>query len=464
MRETARAVVLLAVGALALTATAPAGAAGGGVATLVNGRSGRHLSYALLQAKADVGRVPATLHEPDGSTQREPHEGVSAKQLVRLAGIDPGHVEQIEIDRPNTTGSVILSRDEIDPGFAGDPLPGLQQATFDATANENQVRFFRPLRPDADGRPDVNALDELDSPRGADLVVHVTTRGRLLDVSATPVPAQTSVATPVQFTASVTPPVGGATYEWDFGDGQTATGGAAIEHAYATDGSYQAVVTALTDDGSGAALADVLVGAPSGGGGALGIGPSAPALSAGGGGAAGGGGGATRAGGGSGHRDAAAFGSARAADPVAARTTATTAPGATRASRIGAPGTGASPTGGPRARSGSRSRRRGAHTTTSGSARQPQTTSPTAQAPTARVAGVVLAADGVPVNATPSLVPQQDRGARRESAAAAARASASSSQPLSWWLLAGLGLGLLVGFGAVRESGLQPFPRRLGAS
>jgi hypothetical protein len=59
------------------------------------------------------------------------------------------------------------------------------------------------------------------------------------------------------------------------------------------------------------------------------------------------------------------------------------------------------------------------------------------------LAGEGTAADLMSTDATP---PSRDP---------AARASASAAQPLSWWLLAGLGLALLVGLGAARESGVR---------
>ncbi len=57
-------------------------------------------------------------------------------------------------------------------------------------------------------------------------------------------PSSARPAQPVTFTATSTDPQGGTlTYTWDFGDGGTATG-ATVGHAYATQGTFTATVTA----------------------------------------------------------------------------------------------------------------------------------------------------------------------------------------------------------------------------
>ncbi|HZV73052.1 MAG TPA: PKD domain-containing protein [Conexibacter sp.] len=440
--------------------------------TTVNGDPGPYLPLALLHDNVDVQRTTlATTRKPSGQEVSERHGGTSARRLVELAGLDPAHVITMAIDRPNATaGAVVLTRSEIVDGFVGDPR-GIHEATFDPDYNLDpltrlgtEVHFFRPLRDDLD----VNQLDALDPPTGADLVVHLTTLGPRLVVSASADRMQAPSGASIHFTAKVDPPSPGATFTWDFGDGDTTTGAAEIDHAYAAAQSYVATVTALTrDGGSGAGLVRVQVGTPSDGGG---------------GGTSGGGGGATGAGGGSGSRDAPSEGpahggakrsggrrraqgraSARAvahaqhgrqtasvpepADPSAARS----------AGVVGAP----IPRGaGPATPSGAVAeavRRARAAPLTGG--RHPLGATSTASAN--RVSGVLLASDGASLRTAAGLVATPDDArARRD---AAARATASPSQPLSWWLLAGLGLVLLLGLGVARESGLH-LTSRLGAS
>jgi len=65
-------------------------------------------------------------------------------------------------------------------------------------------------------------------------------------VSATSVRGKPRPGVPLLFTASATDADGDPlAYAWDFGDGATASG-AMVEHAYATQGTYTAVVT-VTD-------------------------------------------------------------------------------------------------------------------------------------------------------------------------------------------------------------------------
>ena len=68
----------------------------------------------------------------------------------------------------------------------------------------------------------------------------------ITDVSATAVNGKARPGRPLLFAASATDADGDPlTYEWDFGDGSTATG-AMVEHAYAAAGTYTATVT-VTD-------------------------------------------------------------------------------------------------------------------------------------------------------------------------------------------------------------------------
>jgi PKD domain len=414
-----------AVSAAAIAALVPAlaGADGGGVRTTVSGHTGPTVSAAMLDA--DVPPMQATTRTASGQETHDDHAGTSAQQLVVLAGIDPAHVTSMAIERPSTTGAVVLTHAEIVAGFNGDPLGGVRQATFrNYDGAGGGVQFFRPMR-DA---LDANQPDELDAPTGADLVVQLTTDGPVLAVTPHADPNPAPNGTPVRFTATG---AAGATYAWDFGDGQTGAG-AAVDHTYAGENqSYTVTVTALTSDGgSGAAIVHVQVGAP-GGAGSVTPAAVAPAASAGGGGASGGGGSAKRVGGGRGGPAAPSQGLARGA--------ATSPPrhrGAHAQTRSGTAGTTAAPRSQPARPAAARARAR----------RPPASPAPHATG-ASRISGVVLAGEG----AAADLAAGTDARAQR----AAARAAAAASQPLSWWLLAGLGLALLLGLGAARESGVR---------
>lgn len=453
---------------LALAAPLPADA-GGGVRTTVNGLAGPYLSVGLLHDRVDVPRdTLTTTRMADGEEWRDGRGGTPARRLVALAGLDPVHVLTMAIDRPNTSGSVLLTGVEVTDGFHGDPL-GLREATFDpdynldpATGLGSEVHFFRPMR----NALDVNDSDALDPPKDRDLVVHLTTDGPVLAVSADADPTQASPGTPIHLTASLVPPRSDATFSWDFGDGSAPAAGAEVDHAYVA-GSWEPTVTALTHDGAaGAALVHVQVGPPPSDGAGDGTGV---------------GGAVAGAGGGSGGRYAPSEGPRHGGSTASA--------GGRRAAHGRADARArvhnSSPTSRPHAAFTAGTRREpppprptDATTTSRSSAalhdarRPPSAAAGRPQSPAApasaesaaRVSGVLLAADGATLRAPAAgLVPAPDAQARN-AASVRASASASTSQPLGWWLLAGLGLVLLLGLGVARESGVRLTTTRARAS
>ncbi len=435
-----RQALLLAASLTLAAAAAPVASAAtvGGVRVTVNGHSGPRLALALLADHVDVPLgTPTTTRHPDGSETTDPHGGTSARLLVTLAGLDPAHVTGMQIERPTTTGAVALTGAEVRDGFGGDPL-GLRQATFDPAYNATEVHFFRPLR-DAG---DVNALDALDPPLESDLLVAVTTDGGVLSVSARADPAQTDAGAPVHFSATVAGAPPDATFVWDFGDGADATSAAsAVDHVYATDGSYDATVTAITPAGdSGAAVVRVLVGTLAGAGG----------------GTTGGGGTTTQAGGGTGGRAAPSTGRVRGGVRASAERRAASKSDDARVQDNHASV--------PRASSGSGAlavpTTRSSTTTAApmqtarraaAGARRARRISHPARTAAGRVSGVLLASSGDPASVLAGL--SRPPVAHRD---ATARATASHhGGSVRWWLLGGLALGALLGLGAAREAGLR---------
>jgi PKD domain len=108
--------------------------------------------------------------------------------------------------------------------------------------NSTQIRYDRPYR----GGDDADAADGV-GPSDQPISIDVFTGARLnatVTASATQIaPGQT-----VTFDATVDPASPGLSYQWSFGDGQTATG-QDPEHTFTSDGRFP--VTVLATDGQG---------------------------------------------------------------------------------------------------------------------------------------------------------------------------------------------------------------------
>lgn len=436
-----RRALLLVTSLTALAAAAPAvvhAATIGGVRIVVNGQPGPRLTHELLADRVDVQRTNMTTRYANGSPpSSDPHGGVSAARLVALAGIDTAHVLELSVRQPLGNGATVLTRADVVSGFPEGP------ALFDPDYNSTEVHFFRPQR-DAS---DVNAPDAVDPPLGTDLLVSLRTDGGVLSVSASADPAQADAGAPVDFNVQVAGAPSDVTYAWDFGDGTDATTTAGtIAHAYATDGSYDATVAAVTKSGdSGAAIVHVQVGTLSGAAG----------------GTTGGGGTSPHTGGGSGGRNATSTGRVhggarqptghgvtRGSDDARVHNQSTTArPAATTpaatptaTSRTAVPSRAAPPH--DPLRHGPQAHRHGRGTPAAGT--------------TPHVSGVLLASSGDAASVLSSLE-RADRGTGRDNVA---RASATGAGSLRGWLLGGLALAALLGLGVGREAGVRLRLRR----
>lgn len=245
------------VGAVAclLLGLAPVALGTGGIAVTINGHDGLRLPLETLQQHIDVPLVPTSVLTAAGTRRSEDHGGTSARELVeRIIGIPVEALTTLEIPRTSAEGSVVLSRDDVADGFAGDPL-GPRVATFDSEYGP-EVHFFRPMRQS----DDVNDRDRVDAPIGSDLRIRVTTGGDPLDVTALVDGTTVASGTPVDMNAIVAPPPADRDlrYTWSFGDGRIGDG-AAVTHAYPADGTYDVTVTVVAPDGSAGISAPVRI-------------------------------------------------------------------------------------------------------------------------------------------------------------------------------------------------------------
>ena len=100
----------------------------------------------------------------------------------------------------------------------------------------------------------VRAIDVNNEQTSATTIVNINPSAPLQVAIAGTVGTPTSGRTPVAFTATVLPAVGGAdvvrSFAWDFGDGSTATtSGNTTSHVYSSSGARTVVVTVTTLDG-----------------------------------------------------------------------------------------------------------------------------------------------------------------------------------------------------------------------
>jgi hypothetical protein len=204
--------------------------------------------------------VPSTDYvlraSPNDPGQTVTLSGTSVRRLVSSAyPID--QVGFVRFVRPDGTWATLSSSDLADP-------PPFADARFPLVFVDSVgTRYFRPVRDDRDA----NARDNLSTRSGQPLEGWVQT-GRVLTVTATGDPADIDKGESVRFHASVTGARDGErlTVKWTFGDGTTATGGTA-RHTYDATGAYDALatVTGSRDSGGTSDLIRVNVGKAKGG-------------------------------------------------------------------------------------------------------------------------------------------------------------------------------------------------------
>jgi hypothetical protein len=108
--------------------------------------------------------------------------------------------------------------------------------------NSTQIRYDRPYR----GGDDADAADGV-GPSDQPISIDVFT-GAQLNATVTASATQIAPGQTVTFDATVDPASPGLSYQWSFGDGQTATG-QDPEHTFTSDGRFP--VTVLATDGQG---------------------------------------------------------------------------------------------------------------------------------------------------------------------------------------------------------------------
>ncbi|WP_028067462.1 PKD domain-containing protein [Solirubrobacter soli] len=250
-----RALRALVIAVLVTAALAPVASAADGVSVRFDSDPGRlFIDMGRLEQNNDVVSPNANFTLRRFGTNQDPRtvEGVSVFQFMKLIGMPPDQVKELRVANDSGTGDVVIDEDHISAFYTGDPQ-GPRRATF-GTESGQGMEFIRPMA----SPTDENGLDYVRSRVATvrdPLDVSVETKGKNirtvgLDVSDPKPPKDTEVV----FTASVPQDLGGIawTYNWDFGDGHTATtvGGPSVPHAYADNGFYQPSVTVIGDDGS----------------------------------------------------------------------------------------------------------------------------------------------------------------------------------------------------------------------
>jgi PKD repeat protein len=210
-------------------------------------------SEETLRAGTEGGTYSVRAH-PGEAGEAFTRTGVSVRQLITLAGIDPEAIGYVVVPRPDGTSAYLPGPDfaTASPFEAG--LPVL------VSADSGCIRFLRPLTADPG---DVNGEDNISS-CGSPLAIDVRD-GNVLSVRTGPSSPTTKVGTPIRFSASAEGVEEGeeVTYEWHFGDGADATGQTA-SHAFTAPGSYKVTVAATgsMESGGESSPLTIVVGKP----------------------------------------------------------------------------------------------------------------------------------------------------------------------------------------------------------
>jgi PKD repeat protein len=229
--------------------------AAGGSAVVIAGPEGTTfaMSEEMLRAGTEGGTYTVRAR-PGEAGEAFTRTGVSVRQLILLAGADPEAIGFVAVPRPDGTSAYLPGADfGTAPPFEA-ALPAL------VSADSGCVRFLRPLTADPN---EVNGEDNIAS-CGAPLTIEVRD-GNVLSVRASASSTRTKAGTAVRFSAAAegAKEGEGVTFEWSFGDSQSAAGQTA-SHTFTAAGSYRVTVAATGSDESGGESAPltIVVGAP----------------------------------------------------------------------------------------------------------------------------------------------------------------------------------------------------------
>ena len=157
-----------------------------------------------------------------------------------------GQAVTFTASRGTTTGAASISSSRLDFGDGSSASLGslASPTTVNHTYSNNGTYTATLTATDANGETSSTSV-----------TVTISARPPLgVSLAATPGTSQPGVGNTTSFTATVTPPTGGAdmveSYTWDFGDGSTATtSGNTTTHVYRSNGAKTATVTVRTTDG-----------------------------------------------------------------------------------------------------------------------------------------------------------------------------------------------------------------------
>jgi hypothetical protein len=231
--RTLRGRCLLAAAALSIAiVVSPAAAlAAGPGATVIGKQLDAPFTIGGEQFAGDVPPTAFTVRERPGAPGRKVTAGgMSIRALLERAGVSVFLLSRIAISRGDGS-DLVLTRADLTRGFPEGPA-----LVSDTGAS---TRVFRPVR----NARDVNVRDDFDS-GGAPLLIRVDD-ATALAVQASADPTQVRAGKDVTFTARVlSPPPGGLTYHWEFGDGSSAAG-QTVKHSFdiALDKQVQVTVT-----------------------------------------------------------------------------------------------------------------------------------------------------------------------------------------------------------------------------
>jgi len=218
---------------------APARAAGGSAAVLAGpGGTSYALGEEALRAGTEGGTYTVRAH-PGEVGESFTRTGVSVRQAMTLAGIDPESIGYVVVPRPDGSEAYLPRVD-----FAAAP-PFEDGRPVLLSADSGCSRFLRPTS----GPEDVNAEDII-AACGSALEIGVRD-GEILTVRATASATKVDAGEAVRFTAVAEGAMPGeaVTFVWDFGDGRGT--GSEVEHTFKAAGSYSVSVVATGSEESG---------------------------------------------------------------------------------------------------------------------------------------------------------------------------------------------------------------------
>ncbi len=185
------------------------------------------------------------ISEISGSpTENTVSDAMSVHRLLELAGVTPGGVTSVVLQRGDGTLSRLDTTDLEDPSpnFEDDLVPLVM-------INGATTQYLRPLR----SPTDANGADQILAQGGTALDLYVYS-GPVLSVRITATRTTPSKGQPVTLTGHVsgaTPSDGKLSYAWSFGDGTHGRTGVSVSHTFTASGNYPVVLSVTGTNGSG---------------------------------------------------------------------------------------------------------------------------------------------------------------------------------------------------------------------